>query len=199
MSSLPHYNFDDFVYTTRSDGRKSKRYNHWCLSCLKNRGYAYKNKILKEKFCHACKMKQPDVLLKISNNSKKLIHSEKSKQKITNALFAKYSTTPLNSKLAVNLRGRLNKALKGNYKSGSTVKDLGCSIEKLKQHIESKWQPGMNWDNYGRNGWHIDHIKPLCKFDLSDRVQLKKACNYNNLQPLWAKDNLDKRLTDGTF
>lgn len=49
------------------------------------------------------------------------------------------------------------------------------------------------------NGWHIDHIKPLCSFDLKDKVQFKEACHYSNLQPLWAKDNLNKRKIDGTF
>jgi hypothetical protein len=48
----------------------------------------------------------------------------------------------------------------------------------------------MSWDNYGE--WQIDHIKPLSKFDLTDRQQLHEACNFNNLQPLWAEDNLAK-------
>jgi len=48
----------------------------------------------------------------------------------------------------------------------------------------------MLWSNYGE--WHIDHIKPLASFDLSDRKQLLEACHYTNLQPLWAQDNLSK-------
>jgi len=95
-------------------------------------------------------------------------------------------------KLSINLRCRLHSAINGNYKSGSAVKDLGCTIDELKVYLESKFQPGMSWDNYGKTGWHIDHIKPLASFDLTDKYQLLEACNYTNLQPLWAKDNLVK-------
>lgn len=90
------------------------------------------------------------------------------------------------------LRSRLNNVIKNNYKSGSFVADLGCSVEFLKQYLESKFKPGMTWKNHSIKGWHIDHIKPLCSFDLANREEFKKACNYKNLQPLWAKDNLKK-------
>jgi len=97
--------------------------------------------------------------------------------------------TDLVYKIKCNLRRRLNHALKSNYKSGSAIKDLGCSIEEFKKYIESKFQEGMTWENYGYYTWHIDHIKPLVKFDLTKREQLLEACHYTNLQPLWAKDN----------
>jgi hypothetical protein len=88
------------------------------------------------------------------------------------------------------LRERLNKAVNGKYKSGSSIRNLGCSIDDLKIHIEKLFLLKMNWDNYGE--WHIDHIIPLAKFDLTDPNQIKLACHYTNLQPLWAKDNLQK-------
>lgn len=98
----------------------------------------------------------------------------------------------IDRKLSCYLRNRLYCALKKNYKSGSAVRDLGCSIEELKKYLEAQFQPGMTWDNWGKYGWHIDHIEPLCKFDLTDSEQLKKACHYTNLRPLWAEDNLRK-------
>jgi hypothetical protein len=100
--------------------------------------------------------------------------------------------TDIQYKLKLNLRYRFKNALNGNYKTGSAVKDLGCTIAELKQYLESKFQSGMTWDNYGLYGWHIDHIKPLASFDLTDRKQMLEACHYTNLQPLWAKDNLIK-------
>ncbi len=100
--------------------------------------------------------------------------------------------TDINYKLAIILRSRLNKALRGNYKAGSAVRDLGCSIPELKIYLESKWKEGMNWQNYGKTGWYIDHIIPLISFDLTNREEFLKACHYTNLQPLWAEDNLIK-------
>jgi hypothetical protein len=194
-----HYNLEDFKHIKRGNGNMSKRYKHWCLLCLKDRGYAYKNKILKERLCLKCKMQQPEVLAKISKKSKQLRHTSQSKAKISNSLHTRYGSNIINKKIANNLRGRLSQAIKNNYKSGSAVRDLGCSIDELRQYLESKFQPGMSWNNHGRTGWHIDHIRPLCSFDLADEIQLKEACNYNNLQPLWAKDNLNKRHIDGTF
>lgn len=50
----------------------------------------------------------------------------------------------------------------------------------------------MSWDNYGLRGWHIDHIRPVASFDLTDEKQLYECFNYKNTQPLWAEDNLKK-------
>ena len=106
--------------------------------------------------------------------------------------------TDINFKLGQNLRHRLRNALKGKSKSQNTLKLLGCSVDFVKKHLESQFQPGMSWDNYGNpNGdhsecWHVDHIAPCSSFNLSDPEQQKKCFHYSNLQPLWAKDNLSK-------
>jgi len=126
---------------------------------------------------------------------------KKNKEKVKEQTLARYHRNKNNIqfKLSKNLRSRLTSALKGGYKSGSAVQDLGCTIEKLRKHLESMFyshsETGkkMTWDNYGLKGWHIDHIKSLASFDLTDRNQLLEACHYTNLQPLWAEDNLSKK------
>lgn len=99
--------------------------------------------------------------------------------------------TDIQFKLKNNLRRRLRNALKGDYKKGSAVELLGCSVVEFKQYLESKFQVGMSWENYGK--WHIDHIIPLSSVDLTDFECLRRVCHYSNLQPLWAIDNIRKR------
>jgi hypothetical protein len=126
-----------------------------------------------------------------ANRDKIKAYKEANRDKINN-YFKNKKKTDIQFKLSCNLRVRLNSAINNNYKAGSAVKDLGCSIEEFKSYLESKFQSGMSWDNWTTDGWHIDHIKPLASFDLTDRNQLLEACHYTNLQPLWAKDNIIK-------
>jgi hypothetical protein len=67
---------------------------------------------------------------------------------------------------------------------------IGCTPQFLKEHLEKQFKDGMNWENYGLYGWHIDHIIPLSSAEDEDGVY--KLCHYTNLQPLWAKENLSK-------
>ena len=71
---------------------------------------------------------------------------------------------------------------------------LGYTVGDLMKHLESKFQKDMSWDNYGRNGWHIDHIIPksLWKFSNFNDREFKQCWSLANLQPLWAHDNLSK-------
>ena len=100
-----------------------------------------------------------------------------------------YYNNPLH-KMACCLRSRLRDALKNLKKSKSTEKLVGCSFQELKKYIESKFEFGMNWENYGK--WHMDHIRPCSSFDLSKEEGQQACFNFKNLQPLWAKDNLIK-------
>lgn len=94
--------------------------------------------------------------------------------------------------VAGNLRGRINTALRfrGLRREIRLTKLIGCSIPELVRYLESKFLPGMTWEN--RRLWHIDHIRPCASFDLTDLEQQKICFHFRNLQPLWAKDNLAK-------
>ncbi len=72
---------------------------------------------------------------------------------------------------------------------------VGCSVEFLKAYLERKFTEGMSWENYGRNGWHIDHIVPITSFDFSIEQQQFECWHFLNLQPLWEADNIRKSNT----
>ena len=82
---------------------------------------------------------------------------------------------------------------KGFKKNAKTIDILGCDTLEFKQHIETQWEPWMNWDNYGKYngeldfGWDIDHIKPLSKArTLKGIIELN---HYSNLRALCSKVN----------
>lgn len=95
--------------------------------------------------------------------------------------------TDVSFRIVCCLRARLACALKGRQKSSSTLSLLGCSVEYFKAYLESLWKPGMSWENYGVDGWHIDHVRPCASFDLSKRDDQGMCFHYTNLQPLWGR------------
>lgn len=128
------------------------------------------------KTCKTCKQSKP--LSKYKTEESRSCN-ECSKQKL---LFRKTITK------------RIIYALKrsGQKKKYAAEKFIGCTIEFLKTYLESKFTNEMSWDNRGFRGWHIDHIRPLSSFDLSDVEQQKQAFHYTNLQPLWWQENFKK-------
>lgn len=107
----------------------------------------------------------------------------------------RYQTDP-QFKLAVSLRNRLRKMIAktacGTVRAGRTIELLGCSIDELRAHLESQFQPGMSWDNHSVRGWHIDHKKPCASFDLTDADQQRQCFHWSNLQPMWGAENIAK-------
>jgi len=111
-------------------------------------------------------------------------------------------------RLANNFSTQMRICLKGNKNGCKWESLVDYTLEDLKQHIESKFEVGMSWDKYGRNGFHIDHIIPLRyklpsgeyyfnQEELSDPSSdtFKHAWALSNLQPLWEPDNLSKSNT----
>jgi len=119
----------------------------------------------------------------------------KTHRKQINKTTRNYLKNPIN-KLRWYFRHRIWSALKGKCKFKHSIDLLGCSIEFLKKYIEKQFIKGMSWENYGLYGWHIDHIKQCCTFDLSKSEEQLKCFNYKNLRPLWAKDNYKRPKRD---
>jgi hypothetical protein len=117
----------------------------------------------------------------------------KARPRVREWWLARYHNDPY-FRLTQNLRGRFLRALEGNYKGGHAVRDLGCTIEFFKEYLESLFQPGMTWDNWGvgKGKWNIDHHMPLSAFDLTDRQHVLLAVNYLNLRPMWFEENMAK-------
>lgn len=87
-----------------------------------------------------------------------------------------------------------NSFRRSNYSKTSRTYDiLGCSYEEFKQHLESKFEPWMTWENRGlyngelNHGWDIDHIIPLDS--AKNEKDLVKLNHYTNLQPLCGYKN----------
>lgn len=115
----------------------------------------------------------------------------KNREKENAALAVRRRNDPA-FKIKAYARTRVYHLVSRGHKSAATIELLGASAEDVKRHIESKWLPGMSWDNHGKKGWHIDHIRPCASFDLTDPSQQRACFNYTNLQPLWWDVNLSK-------
>lgn len=93
-------------------------------------------------------------------------------------------------KLSYNFSKKLRKIIKRNgyIKKDRTIDILGCTFQEFKQHIESKFEPWMNWNNYGLYdgsldyGWDIDHVIPLAT--ATSEEDIIRLNHYTNLQPL---------------
>ena len=162
--------------------------------------YLYKSTNKYSSACKKCRLTTAQTW-NLNNRYKHVAHQRKwrNSHKELDIERSKARNRRIEHRIKTKLRSRFNDAIKNNQKVGSAVRDLGCSIAKLKIYLQLKFirnsrgkHEYMTWQNHGLYGWHIDHIKPLSSFDLSDPIQIKQACHYTNLQPLWAEDNLKK-------
>ena len=93
-------------------------------------------------------------------------------------------------KLNLNIRNLIKKSIKsiGLKKNTKTEIILGCSFLEFKNHLESKFESWMTWDNYGlyngepNYGWDIDHILPTSS--AINEEEIIKLNHYSNLQPM---------------
>lgn len=172
---------------TKSDGKYSS-----CKACNRRKGYFDARKEQKREYDRK----------RYDENSEKIKLENSNRYHIKKHEYNKNSVAAVNRdpqrKLKASLRKRICKIVGGHTKGGSAIRDLGCSVEELMKHLESKFKPEMTWNNRGsgKGKWQIDHIKPLRLFDLTKREEFLEVCNFANLQPIWYEDHLLKTRKD---
>ena len=72
-------------------------------------------------------------------------------------------------------------------KQSSSINILGIGIDFYRKWLEFQYTPEMNWENI-----EIDHVKPICFFDVSIDEELREAFTWKNTQPLLKHDHLQK-------
>jgi DNA-directed RNA polymerase subunit F len=104
--------------------------------------------------------------------------------------YEKTKKDPL-SLLKVKIKSSMSTSIRYSKKN-KYFEILGYTVEDLKERLEQTFTSEMSWGNYGRGGWHIDHIKPLALFDMSQEEDFIKAWSLSNLQALGESENCSK-------
>jgi hypothetical protein len=181
-------------YTDRENS-----YSNTCKSCLNERDKLRKKNLRKKKIetvivkCEKCQIEKA---LKDFAKLKKFY-----KKKICLTCYPKFLTeqktewcrnehkSNMNYRLKKSLAARLRTVL---IKNDSTMNYIGCNIVYLREWFEYNFTKEMNWNNYG-SYWSIDHIIPVCKFDLTIEDEKLKCWNWTNLMPVTTKFNSSKK------
>lgn len=185
-----------------------------CKSCIKknNSEYYEKNKdfvlerIIKYQQVNKQKIKVRKKKYYQDNRELKIKQQTKYRAKNLRAFYERHKSDPkyrIRHTLSLSILRSLKK--NNSNKSGkSIIKYLFFSIQELKEHLESQFEPWMNWDNYGVYRklvwddndqstwtWNIDHIIPHSTFRYTSMEDddFKKCWALDNLRPLSAKQN----------
>lgn len=194
----------DLSVTKFSKGNGEFGLSSWCKVCCReyNKQYreTHKEKLKKQQREYRQTDRGRDVKRKAD---KKYRESEKGKEASRRG-EKKYRQTKRGkkvnkkqyeeNKLSKCVSGAIRRSLKQN-KSGRHWETLvPYTLKDLKQHFEKLFQSGMSWDNYGLFGWHIDHKVPVSSFNITscECEDFEKCWALENLQPLWAEENLSK-------
>ena len=111
------------------------------------------------------------------NNRERVLLNVKNRHKV------RY-LSDVNYRLRYLLRRRLQTAIKKQSSNTIGVSKYGLNYKSIIEHLKPFPED--------IHKYHIDHIIPLCSFDLTDPEQVKKAFAPENHQWLLAKDNLSK-------
>jgi uncharacterized protein YxeA len=135
-------------------------------------------------------------MCKSCSSEKRIEYCENNKDKIneTRRNYEKEKTkNDIDFKFRKYLRSRIYMALttQGTKKNKRTWKYINCTSDFFKKWIVYQLYDGMTLENYG-NYWHIDHVKPCSKFDLTKDEEINECFSWKNLRPLRCDKNKKK-------
>lgn len=135
--------------------------------------------------------KKSDARYREENLAKIKATRRQNRHKLNTQRRLRYATDPIYV-IQKRLRVSLTQALRvaSTKKTINTMNLIGCTGAELKAYLESKFLPGMSWEE--RHLIHIDHIRPIASFDLADSEHQRQCFHFTNLRPLWAIDNMRK-------
>lgn len=177
--------------------KKAANYRNSNRDIINNKAASYN--MLKETKARATKWRlENKKWLRKKEREWKLKNPEKYRE-IVRRKSKKQRAKPAN-KIKAHVSRQINFALHrtGNSKMGNAVlKFLSYSIQELKNHLESQFEPWMNWSNYGKisvdkKTWNIDHIIPQSDLPYQSMTDdnFKKCWSLENLRPLDSKINI---------
>lgn len=203
-------NFNKLVYS--NDG-----YNKICKACYKINRKTKRNIVVQvnqKKTCYKCNILKDIIHFKTTARSKDNHYNtcisctkprqwNKEKQKMSEKKYIEKNPDKIREKWRIQgkkinrvIRSRLNKRIwdallkNGQRKNNKTSNYVGCNIIFLKKWFEYQFQENMSWEN--SNLWHIDHVTPCSKYDLTDEKEQYICFNWSNLRPCWILENLQK-------
>lgn len=163
----------------------------------------------KTKICSVCDIEKPETdfhkakckgtvraMCKDCSSIKRKDHYKENRVAIikqtNNYKVEKMKVDPL-FKIERYMRCRIYQAFKAQLheKNNKTLKYLDCTAPELQKWIEYQLYDGMTLENYG-NYWHIDHVKPCSKFDLSKEEDIIECFCWKNLRPFRSEKNAEK-------
>ena len=139
------------------------------------------------------KIRENKKVYRMLNKEKIENYKKDNKIKIRNTTRKYWSNRLKNDKLfylSNKIRNLIRICIKNNKsnKKSKTIEILGCNFDFFKNHIESKFESWMNWDNHGKYngefcyGWDIDHIIPISS--AKSEEDIIRLNHYSNFQPL---------------
>jgi hypothetical protein len=175
-------------------------YSYKCIECINNGVIEHKEYLKKYYIENQERLKAKQQLYNLNTVEQRKEYKRKNKEIIrakNNIYYNNKMKIDKVFKLKENVRKLIQKSFKSAFykKMSKTQEILGCTIEEFKAHLESKFEPWMNWSNYGlyngtaNYGWDIDHIIPLKTVKVEDDIT--NLNHYTNLQPLCSYYNRD--------